>query len=162
MHDSLLSQDLHIAGLKAQYDANAKQLLGHKIVISYILAYLVPEFKDMDPKDIVPLIESEPHIDEIGVFPGSEMPKISGQHVEDSIENEGTITYDVRFFVWTPEKKSKIKLLIDLEAQKAIPSYSLAARGIYYGSRMISAQYGTEFINSDYDSIKNHTLSGYV
>lgn len=34
------------------------------------------------------------------------------------------------------------------------PGYPLVKRGIYYGSRLISAQYGTEFINSHYEKIK--------
>ena len=34
------------------------------------------------------------------------------------------------------------------------PGYPLIKRGIYYCSRMISAQYGTEFTNSHYENIK--------
>ena len=42
-----------------------------------------------------------------------------------------------------------------MEAQNDFyPGYPLIKRGIYYCSRMISAQYGTEFTNSHYENIK--------
>ena len=48
-----------------------------------------------------------------------------------------------------------IRLIINIEAQNDFyPGYPLIKRGIYYGSRMISSQYGTEFTESDYDKIK--------
>ena len=43
----------------------------------------------------------------------------------------------------------------DIEAQgDYYPGYPLPKRGIYYCCRMISAQYGTEFTNSNYQDIK--------
>ncbi len=46
-------------------------------------------------------------------------------------------------------------MIINLEAQNDFyPGYPLIKKGIYYCSRMISAQYGTEFINSHYENIK--------
>ena len=48
-----------------------------------------------------------------------------------------------------------IRLIINIEAQNDFyPGYPLIKRGIYYCSRMISAQYGTEFKNSHYENIK--------
>ena len=48
-----------------------------------------------------------------------------------------------------------IRLIINIEAQNDFyPGYPLIKRGIYYCSRMISAQYGTEFTNSHYENIK--------
>ena len=50
----------------AQYDNNAKRLLGNKYILAYILINSVDEFKGMDPKEIVSYIEGEPFI---GVVP---------------------------------------------------------------------------------------------
>ena len=48
-----------------------------------------------------------------------------------------------------------IRLIINIEARNDFyPGYPLIKRGIYYCSRMISAQYGTEFTNSHYENIK--------
>ena len=48
-----------------------------------------------------------------------------------------------------------IRLIINIEAQNDFyPGYPLIKRGIYYCSRMVSAQYGTEFTNSHYENIK--------
>ena len=48
-----------------------------------------------------------------------------------------------------------IGLIINLEAQnKYNPGYPLLKRALYYCSRMISAQYGTDFTHSEYGKIK--------
>lgn len=42
-----------------------------------------------------------------------------------------------------------------LEAQQDYtPGYELVTRGIFYGARMLSAQYGTEFVSPYYDDVK--------
>ena len=52
-------------------------------------------------------------------------------------------------------------LIINVEAQKRLnpkkktgDTYPLLKRAVYYASRLISSQKGTEFTNSDYDKIK--------
>ena len=156
MIETELSRIIDAAGTEAAYDCEAKNLLSEKIILAHILCGTVPEFSDCTPEDVVPLIEGIPLISEISVFPGETMnPKITGISNEDSIPNEGKVTYDIRFFVRTPDRKSTMKLIIDMEAQKDYyPGYDIVTRGIYYGARMISSQYGTEFENSDYDKIK--------
>ncbi|MFP3154908.1 hypothetical protein LQZ18_10905 [Lachnospiraceae bacterium ZAX-1] len=48
-----------------------------------------------------------------------------------------------------------VKAFVNLEAQKSFyPGYHIEKRGIFYGSRMISAQYNTEFTEPDYNGIK--------
>ena len=65
------------------------------------------------------------------------------------------IYYDIRFSAYLETRKERIRLLINVEAQKAFyPGYSLTTRGIFYGARMISAQKGTEFAGRDYDNIR--------
>ena len=71
--------------------------------------------------------------------------------------------YDIRFFAIAPVSGELIRLIINIEAQNDFyPGYPLIKRGIYYCSRMISAQYGTEFTNSHYENIKKYTAYGFV
>lgn len=68
---------------------------------------------------------------------------------------EGTIAYDIRFWAVVPKKEEIIRLIINIEAQNDFyPGYPLIKRGIYYCSRMISSQYGSEFIEAHYEKIK--------
>ena len=65
------------------------------------------------------------------------------------------IYYDIRFSAYLETRKERIRLLINVEAQKAFyPGYSLTTRGIFYRARMISAQKGIEFAGRDYDNIR--------
>ena len=46
-------------------------------------------------------------------------------------------------------------MIINVESQNDFyPGYPIVKRGIYYTSRMISGQYGTVFVKSEYDKIK--------
>ena len=66
----------------------------------------------------------------------------------------GKVTYDIRFYVLTPDEKH-VKIIMNLEAQlKFNPGYDLVTRGVFYCARMLSAQYGTEFTTQDYDGLK--------
>ena len=68
---------------------------------------------------------------------------------------------DVRFDAIAPAsegstaQKDVIRLIINVEAQTAFnPGYPLTKRAIYYCSRMISAQHGPIFTNSEYGKIR--------
>lgn len=62
---------------------------------------------------------------------------------------------DIRFSVYYVRQKLRIKMIINVEAQKEFRSgYSITTRGVFYGARMISAQKGTEFTGKDYDNIR--------
>ena len=51
--------------------------------------------------------------------------------------------------------KERIKIIIDVEAQKSIKlKYPIEKRMVYYLSRMISSQKNREFVNDDYQNIK--------
>lgn len=155
MNGSNLFRKISLAGLQAQYDKNAKYLLAEKIVLAHTLVHTVPEFRGMEPRNIVPLIEGEPQV-EASAYPGeSNMPEVTGDNTENSVPYEGKVMYDVKFHVWAPDHSARIKLIINVEAQKDFyPGYDIVTRGIFYSSRMISAQLGTEFMDSDYDNIK--------
>lgn len=150
---SSIAEKMSVTDMKAAYDENVKWLLSEKILLAHIMTYAVKEYKDMDPWEVCDLIEGEPQVGSAGVTPGSSA--IIGDNVEDAVPNEGKITYDIRFHAWAPERDKMIELIIDIEAQrKYYPGYDLVTRGIFYGARMISAQLGTEFTASDYDSVK--------
>ena len=68
---------------------------------------------------------------------------------------EGSSIYDIRFLATAPSSGEPIQLIIGIEAQNEFdPSYPLIKRAIYYCSRMITAQKGTEFVHSEYQKIK--------
>ncbi len=80
---------------------------------------------------------------------------IKGERTEDSTIKEGTVNYDIRFYALVPGRKESAKLIINVESQNDFyPGYPLIKRGIYYCSRMISSQYGVEFIDSHYERIR--------
>ena len=84
----------------------------------------------------------EPEIGSRRVNPGeTNASQITGMANEDKVNEEGTIFYDIRFFAWIPKSREKIRLIINVEAQKKYHTgYSLTTRGVFYGARMISAQ----------------------
>lgn len=89
------------------------------------------------------------------VNPDEKPSRITGEDTEDKTVHEGEIKYDIRFRALIPGSAEKISLLMNVEAQnKFNPGYSLTKRGVYYGCRMISSQYGKEFIKSNYQNIK--------
>ncbi len=74
---------------------------------------------------------------------------------EDSTIQEGTITYDIRFLAIVPGTGETIRLMINVEAQNDFyPGYPIIKRALYYCSRMISSQYGSEFTETHYENIR--------
>ena len=149
------------AGDKAQYDENAKRLLGNKGILAHILAKTVDEFKGMKPEDIVTYIEGEPKIGIVPIEPGLtniEKTDDSGQRIKglnsESVEaNEGLIRFDIIFYVRLKNGLSQI--IVNIEAQKDEPvSYKILNRAIFYVSRLISSQKERDFVNTNYDDIK--------
>ncbi len=155
-----LGTALDIAAARAEYDEHVKNLLADKVILSHILAGVVTELNGMMPQEIVPLIE-EPQVSSVATNPGetnlwtqSDMPMISGTNLESKIPGEGTITYDIHFHVMVPGEQERIKIIIDLEAQKNKPGYDLVTRGTFYNARQISAQLGREFEIPNYQDMK--------
>ena len=67
---------------------------------------------------------------------------------------EGEIYYDIYFYVYLPDGELT-KIIINVEAQnKYDEKYDIVTRAVFYCARMISAQHGTEFVNSNYQDIK--------
>ena len=154
-----LAGDITLAERKSQYDTYCKRILANKVILAWILKYVAEEFEDMSVGQIRACIESDIRISEVNVLPGrTNVPtveKIKGDSEEDAVPGEGELYYDIRFSVCYGRKKHRIKLIINVEAQKEFrPGYSLTTRGVFYGARMISAQKGIEFSGRDYDNIR--------
>lgn len=151
-----LSRDLSNAANKIQYDTQCKKVLSEKIILAWILKRVAKEFAQLNLDEIQDCIEGTPEISSISVYPGrTNTEKIAGMPNEDKIEGEGAIYYDIRFFAYAPKSNEKIRMIINIEAQKSFyPGYEIVTRGIFYGARMISAQLGREFSESEYDGMK--------
>lgn len=154
-----LAGDITLAEGKSQYDTYCKRILANKVILAWILKYVAEEFEDMSVGQIRTCIESDIQISEVNVLPGRTnilaAEKIKGGSEEDAVPGKGELYYDIRFSVYYGRKKHKIKMIVNVEAQKKFrPGYSITTRGIFYGARMISAQKGIEFIGKDYDNIR--------
>lgn len=155
--ETTISQGIRTTDDKTQYDAACKRLLSEKIILAWIMKSCVQEFSNIDVKEIAEkYIQGTPQVAEVPVAPDEVNPSlISGTGVEDSSVNEGTVTYDIRFFAVAPVSGEMIRLILNVEAQNDFyPGYPLIKRALYYCSRMISSQYGTEFTDSHYEKIK--------
>ena len=122
-----LTNSINATSEEAQYDASAKRLLSQKNILAHILINTVDEFKGMNYKDVVPLIEGTPYISTVPIEPGltnakveNDGQRITGFNSEDKELNEGLVWFDIVFYV----------------------------------SRLISSQKERDFKNSDYNNIK--------
>ena len=154
--ETTLSKTMAASTEKEQYDAACKRLLAEKIILAWIMKNTIKEYASYSVQDIAnQYIEGTPQIGEVPVLPDETNPRISGTGVEDTTITEGTITYDIRFMAILPQNGELVRMIINLEAQNDFyPGYPLIKRALYYCSRMISAQYGTEFTKSHYEKIK--------
>ena len=124
---------------KAKYDECAKQLLAQKHILAHISTVPVhPGSTNQSPKD------------------GT---KIAGLNTENTEINEGMIRFDIIFYVRIPSAASTqaelSQIIVNIEAQKDEPTkYKILNRAIFYISRLISSQKQRDFVNTNYDDIK--------
>ena len=156
-----IANAVNAAGDKAQYDTHVKRLLAQKSILAHILVKTVDEFKGMNPEDVVKYIEGEPSISVVPVEPGlanMEKPDAAGQRIvglntENAEINEGLVRFDIIFYVRMKNGLSQI--IVNIEAQKDEPTeYKILNRAIFYVSRLISSQKERDFVNTNYDDIK--------
>ena len=155
--ETTLAKNIRLTQEKAVYDASCKRLLAQKIILAHIMKACLPEYWGLDAEEIAEkYIEGTPQIAKMPVLPDEENePVIRGVSTEDKSPNEGTVTYDIRFYAAAPGSQGRIGLILNVEAQSDFyPGYPLVKRGIYYCCRMVSAQYGTEFTGSHYEKLK--------
>ena len=162
-----IANAVNAAGDKAQYDTRVKRLLAQKSILAHILVKTVDEFKGMKPEDVVKYIEGEPSISVVPVEPGlTNMEKtdatgqrIVGLNTENAEINEGLVRFDIIFYVRMPSaggtKNGLSQIIVNIEAQKDEPTeYKILNRAIFYVSRLISSQKERDFVNTNYDDIK--------
>ena len=174
--DASIKKTVRASDKDAQYDEKAKKLLGHKIILAYILVNTIEEFRGMNPKEVVNYIEGEPYISVVPVDSGMTNVKkkegekraksgkeleedtktteqVIGLNTENSEINEGMIRFDIIFYVRM--KDGLTQIIINVEAQKEEPSeYKILNRTIFYACRMISSQKERDFVNSEYNNMK--------
>ena len=141
------------------YDKSAKSLIATRQFLAMILRERVPEFQPF-PLDVIEhdCIDGEPLVGDAPVDPGRtnsghRPEKIRGLATEQSDQGEGYITFDVLFYAHVPGTDTRIKLLINIEAQRSDPSYDLFHRAWFYLCRLVSSQKERDFTGQDYDSI---------
>ena len=162
-----IANAVNAAGDKAQYDTRVKRLLAQKSILAHILVKTIDEFKGMKPEDVVKYIEGEPSISVVPVEPGlANMEKtdatgqrIVGLNTENAKINEGLVRFDIIFYVRMPSivgrKNGLSQIIVNIEAQKDEPTeYKILNRAIFYVSRLISSQKERDFVNTNYDDIK--------
>lgn len=143
--------------LKAKLDKCSKAIIASRQVLARIMQAVIPEYKNCTIEEILPLIgtvvvgEETVNRDEVA---SDLSDRVSGDNSEDNSISEGTRYYDMKFSAVTPDNQT-IGLIINIEIQNDFNvDYPLIKRAIYYGSRMISAQYGTIFKKSEFDKIQ--------
>ena len=154
--DTTLAKNIHAASENAQYDAACKRVLSDKYVLAWIMKSCLNEYQQCTIEEIAEkYIEGQPSVDSIPVNPDETNPVIHGLNNEDKTITEGTVVYDIRFSAYAPGTGELIRLIINVEAHQSFSvGYPLLKRAVYYCSRMISAQHGTEFTKSHYEKIK--------
>ena len=159
-----ISNTLDVAADKAKYDNCAKKLLAYKAVDAWILKCCTREFADYSIDYIcehclsgsVEVAEHAVHQDHLNrnvrINGDNQIVKMNS---ESTAIKEQTVYFDVRFQATLPGEKEPITLIINLEIQNQDkPGYALVRRGLYYCARMISEQYGTEFVDEHYEEIQ--------
>lgn len=160
-----LAQNMAAAGERAEYDAAAKRLVAQKPILAYILKSALEEYANVPVERIaeeyigVPQVgtaavhQDHPDAAEPGKMDGSF--RITGMPNEETSIREGSVFFDIRFTARVPKDDSLMEIIVNVEVQrKDKPGYPITKRGIYYGSRLISAQRGTVFKDQEYGKIK--------
>ena len=148
---------------EAQYDTQAKRVLGNKIILGHILVRTIEAFQGMSPEEAGACIEGTPYINQVPVEPGLTNAagedavageRIVGLNTENAEVNEGLVRFDIICYVRTREGRSQI--ILNVEAQKDDPDdYAVLNRGLFYVSRLISSQKERDFEKSRYDDIRS-------
>ena len=140
---------------KIAYDNACKNVLSMKEILARIVKKCIWEYHDYDVftimnefmTDKITIGQTPVHRDEAG--------KVRLADTEDKTLYEGTIRYDIRFYIRVPNTEENAEMIINVEAQNQYANgYPLMCRSTYYGCRLVSSQKETEFFKSDYQKIK--------
>ncbi|MCR4784116.1 MAG: hypothetical protein K6A35_06310 [bacterium] len=151
-----LATGLTLTQKQTAYDAICRRLLSEKIILANILQYCAREFKELDVQTIAErCIEGEALVAELPTEPDATGARLQGMGETLTSPTEGDICFDIYFNAVVPVNNENIQLIINVETQNNFyPGYPLIKRAIYYCSRMISAQKGQVFSNSQYGKMR--------
>ena len=151
-----LANRIDTAGNMISYDEACKQVLANKTILAWIIKTCIREYNDIIIEEIADkYIEAEPEVSVSPVNADETAGFITGMNTESATIKEGVVTFDIKFRALLPASEEAVDMILNVEAQNNFyPGYPIVKRGIYYGSRMISEQYGTVFNKSEFDKIK--------
>ena len=143
---------------KLRYDKNVKEILADIQVLARIVKHTVAEAQKLSISEIMRCIDRGSI--RIGVVPMesglTNAERIDSYQTEDSIPNEGYVTYDIHFMMAVAS--AALEIIINIEAQRTSDfkklGYHLENRIVFYLARLISSQKGINFVKSEYDNIK--------
>lgn len=134
------------------YDQKAKKILSIKAILAFILQECVFEFQGMARKEIEKCI-GKTQISKVPVDQNT--PLVQGVESEHGNQSDAYIRYDLLLYATIPGTKKRIKLYINIEAQRTIPkAYPLLHRANVYVANGIAMQKGIEYTGSDYGKVK--------
>lgn len=158
---TLIANLIDETDVKARYDRQAKRLLANTAVLAWLLRSCIDEFHDFDVDYIMRnCFVGAPELSTKAVH--MDMPDgaakdryVQSMNSESSSIEEHTVHYDIRFKTRVPDTDRIVELIINVEVQvDSTPGYPILKRGIYYCSRMLSEQFGTEFLDEHYEDMK--------
>ncbi len=148
--NTYVATEISAAGGELQTDLACKRVLASKEILARILQGAVQEYQHYTPDEIAEFFIDTGQIQLFSeVSPGmtNRRETISEMQSESIIPNEATVYFDVKLTALLPEEyqtKAQIYLHLDVEAQKEYrPGYPIEKRGLYYISRLLSAQLET-------------------
>ncbi len=153
---------IEMTGASATSDAGMKKVLAIVPLLARILKKCAIEFKDIPVEDIEKkYIDPERiHIADVPVERDLtntvDVKSVRRLDTVDNSINEGTIVYDIIFYVNAPGLDDKeIGLYVNIEGQaKNYPGYELETRGIFYAARRFCSQKTTETEKIDYSKLE--------
>ena len=143
---------------KTRYDKNVKEILADIQVLARIVKHTVAEVDKLSISEIMSCIDrGSIRIGAVPMEPGlTNAERIDSYQTEDSLPNEGYVTYDIRFMMAVAS--AALEIIINIEAQRTSDfkklGYHLENRIVFYLARLISSQKGINFVKSEYDNIK--------
>ena len=116
-------------------DSNAKKILSNKTLISYFLKELIPEYKNLERKEIEELIE----------FSDNEI--INGTNNKYQINPNNKIIYDLLITPRLPNSNEKIGMYINFEMQNTKNNVALLDRALIYAANLLLIQDSDNYEN---------------
>ena len=90
---------------------------------------------------------------DLHVTKGGECLEYRNNKSENTEINEGLVRFDIIFYVCMKNGLSQI--IVNIEAQKDEPAgYQILNRAVFYVSRLVSSQKERDFVNTNYDDVK--------